>query len=241
MQSRRVSEVHEGPPEAAVPPATTAFPCLTGAFLWTRVKKSPKNPISVLQGKPGGAREWPVTDPPISVTRRAQPGEPVPGCPAGACTTVARTVAARATASPSRYPPAGRPSCRARPLLAGRVPARIDRGCGPGVKAAPAPGRADLTGRAEWRLDACGPGRQASPTPPAGTRAGRHCPRQRRGSARGHRPGPPRARPCQSFPPAGTGRPPAPHRSAPAGPPLSPVPRAGRPGQPTAVAPAGRT
>jgi hypothetical protein len=40
------------------------------------------------------------------------------------------------------------------------VPAR---GSGPGARPAPAPRRADLTRRAEWRLDACGPGRQASP------------------------------------------------------------------------------
>ena len=38
-----------------------------------------------------------MTDPPVSITRCAQPGVPVPGRPAGACTSVARTVAVRAT------------------------------------------------------------------------------------------------------------------------------------------------
>jgi len=47
-------------------------------------------------------------------------------------------------------PPASRKRC---------APAR---GCGPGAPPVPAPGRADLTGRAESRVDACGPGRQAS-------------------------------------------------------------------------------
>ena len=103
-----------------------------------------------------------MTDPSVSIARRAQPGVPVPGRPAGACTTVARTVAVRATVPPSRYPPGGRPSCGAAPSWrAGYRPAST-RGSGPGVKPAPAPCRADLTGRAEWRLDACGPGRQAS-------------------------------------------------------------------------------
>jgi len=86
-----------------------------------------------------------MTDPPVRITRRAQPGEPVPGrrpVP-GACATGARTDAVRAPVPPSRYPPGGgRPSCRAGPSW---------------------PGGADLTERAESRVDACGPGRQASP------------------------------------------------------------------------------
>src|SRR6266851_3771584 len=49
------------------------------------------------------------------------------------------------------------------PSWAGGYRPASTRGSGPGVKLAPAPGRADLTRRAEWRLDACGPGRQASP------------------------------------------------------------------------------
>ena len=106
-----------------------------------------------------------MTDPPARITRRAQPGEPVPGRRpgAGACATGARTVAVRAPVPPSRYPPGGRPSCRAGPSWPGGCRPVSTRGSGPGVKPAPAPWRADLTGRAEWRLDACGPGRQASP------------------------------------------------------------------------------
>jgi hypothetical protein len=104
-----------------------------------------------------------MTDPSVKITRRPPPVEPVPGCPAaGACTTVARTVAVRATVPPSRCPPDGRPSPRAAPSWPGGRRHASTRGSGPGVKPAPAPGRADLTGRAESRLDACGPGWQAS-------------------------------------------------------------------------------
>ena len=83
-----------------------------------------------------------MTDPSVSITRRAQPGEPVPGRRpgAGAGTTGARTVAVRATVPPSRYPPGGRPSW-GRPLLAGRVPARIDAWLGAGCQARPRAGR----------------------------------------------------------------------------------------------------
>lgn len=57
------------------------------------------------------------------------------------------------------------------------------------------------------------------PAPSAGIRAGCLHPRQRRGRARGHRPGPPRARPCRPSPPAGPGSScTAPPRSSPAGP-----------------------
>jgi excisionase family DNA binding protein len=56
----------------------------------------------------------------------------------------------------TRCPQPGVPSCG--PGGCRAVPAR-----GPGPGARPAPRRADLTGRPEWRLDACGPGRQASP------------------------------------------------------------------------------
>ena len=98
-----------------------------------------------------------MTDPPVWIARRAQPGVPIAGrSPAGACTTVARTVAVRATVPPWCPPQGPAPSRRA-----GYRPAPA-RGSAPGVKPGPAPGRVDLTGRAEWRLDACGPGRQAS-------------------------------------------------------------------------------
>jgi hypothetical protein len=97
-----------------------------------------------------------MTDPSISIVRCAQAGTPSSGCPpaAGAWTTVARAGAARAgaaraTVAPSLCPARGRP-----------FPAR---GSGPGAGPVPGPGRADLTGRPESRVDACGPGREASP------------------------------------------------------------------------------
>jgi hypothetical protein len=148
-------------------------------FSGCRAKKGPENPISVVDGKPGGVRERPMTDPPVSITRRARPGVPVPGRrpAAGAWTTVARTVAVRATVPPW-YPARGRPAAGAAPSSrrGGYRPAST-RGSGPGVKPAPGHGADDLTRRAEWRLDACGPGRQASvprrPAPgPAATAPG---------------------------------------------------------------------
>ena len=144
-------------------PTTTAFFASPAPFSRCGAKKGPQNPISVVDGKPGGVRERPMTDPSASITRRAQPGVPAPGRPAGACATVARTVAVRATVPPSRHPPGGRPSCGATPSRPGACRPVSTRGSETGVKPAPAPGGADLTGRAEWRLDACGPGRQASP------------------------------------------------------------------------------
>jgi len=80
------------------------------------------------------------------------------------------------------------------PPWRGRYRPASTHGCGPGVKPAPAPSRTDLTGRAEWRVDACGSRAAGQPAPPAGIRAA--SPRQRRGRAVGHRPGPPRARPA---------------------------------------------
>ena len=155
MTSRRPDDIFTGslPGECFVPVAPD---------FGSAVKKAPENPISVVDGKPGGARERPMTDPSVSVARRAQPGVPLPGRPAGAGTTVARTVAVRATVPPSRYPPVGRPSCGAVPFWPGGCRPASTRGSGRGVKPAPGPGRADLTGRAEWRVDACGPGWQAS-------------------------------------------------------------------------------
>ena len=85
-----------------------------------------------------------MTDPPVWIARRAQPGVPVPGrSPAGACTTVARTVAVRATVPPW-CPPAGRPSpmaapsrraglscgCPGRPSTAGAASGLACRSCG---------------------------------------------------------------------------------------------------------------
>jgi hypothetical protein len=126
------------------------------------VKKASQNPISVVDRKPGGVRERPVTDPPVSITRCAQPGAPAPGRRAGGGRRYdggAHRRGARHRASLAV--PARRPALvRGRPLLASRVPAGMWLGAG--CQARPGPCRADLTGRAECRLDACGPGRQAS-------------------------------------------------------------------------------
>ena len=139
-----------------MPRAVKPCPCL--------VEDSRGHPIYVVDGKPGGPRERPMTDPSDRITRCARQGEPVPGCPAGACTTGARTVAVRAPVPPSRYPPGGRPSCGAGPSWPGGCRPASTRGSWRGVKPGGAPGgRADLTRRAESRVDACGPGRQASP------------------------------------------------------------------------------
>ena len=160
-------------------PYNSRFFGLTSTFSGCQEKNGPENPISVVDGKPGSVRERPMTNPSVSITRRAQPGEPAPGRrpAAGACTAGTRTVAVRAPVPPSRYPPGVRPSRGAAPSWPGGYLPASARGRGPGVKPAPAPGRADLTRRAEWRLDACGPGWQASaprrPAPgPAATAPG---------------------------------------------------------------------
>ena len=169
-----------------------------------------------------------MTDPPVSITRCAPPGVPVPDRRPGAGTTVARTCAVRGCV-PLRGTPSRRPPCRAVPFLAGRV-AGIDAWLGAGCQARPrtVPGR--LTGRAERWMPAVPGGRPARP--PAGIRAGCLHPRQRRGRARGHRPGPPRARPLRPSPPAGPGTPRmAPPRRPTAGPFLfPPVPGPAAPG-----------
>jgi hypothetical protein len=115
----------------------------------------------------------PMTDPSGSMTRCPQPGLPWPGPAAGAGAAVAGACAAPADVRPSRSPAPDRP-------LPGAVPSSgrcgrwhmTVRGFGPGARAAPVPGRCDLTGRAEPRVDACGPGREASaPHRPAADRA----------------------------------------------------------------------
>ena len=183
-----------------------------------------------------------MTDPSISVTRCAQPGVPSPGCPAsGACTTVARTFAVRGTVPPSRYPSGGRPSCGAGPSWWGGyrpVPARRS---GPGVKPAPAPGRADLTRRPEWRLDACGPGRQASPPRRPAPGPAASTPGNGEGvpsvTARDHPAPAPAGLPLRQGRAAVAHRPAA--QPARAAFPLVPVPRAGRPGPRPTASPAG--
>ena len=166
-----------------------------------------------------------MTDPSISVTRCAQPGVPsraarrrahvrrwrAPSRCAAPCPLRGTRPAAGPRAGP--VPPGGAGT--------GRTGASLGAGCQarPGTR----PGRLDAAAGVE--ADACGPGRQASPPRPAGT--GRPpLPRQRRGRAVGHRPGPPRARPCRPSPPAGPGASrTAPPHSAPARPfLLSPFP-----------------
>ena len=134
--------------------------------------------------------------------------------------------------------PARRPALvPGRPLLAGRVPARIDAWLGAGCQARPRAGPGGLDGAGGVEAGCLRSRAAGQPAPPAGIRAGCLHPRQRRGRARGHRPGPPRARPCRPSPPAGPGRPPAPPRRAarPRG--LSSLPRS--PGRPPRAA-AGR-
>jgi hypothetical protein len=97
----------------------------------------------------------------MSITRCPRAAAPVPGRRLAAGTTVAR---ARATVLPSRYPPGGRPSPGAAPCWLGGHRHVSTRGFRTGVKPAPVPGRAGLTCRAEWRVDASGPGRKASPS-----------------------------------------------------------------------------
>jgi excisionase family DNA binding protein len=122
--------------------------------------------------------------------------------------------------------PARRPALvRGRPLLAGRVPARTGAWLRAGCQARPRAGRAGGLDAAGGVEAGCLRSRAAGqPAPPAGIRAGCLHPGQRRGRARGHRPGPPRARPCRPSPPAGPGRPPAlaPPPTATAGPYLFP-------------------
>ena len=205
-----------------------------------RVKKGPQNRISEVNGKAAaGGTNQPMTDPPVSITRCAQPGMPSPGCPAaGGGATVARTFAVPATVPPSRYPPGGRPSPRADPSWRGGYRLVSTRRLGPGVKPG-APG--DLTGRPEWRVDACGPGRQASPPrrpapgPAASTPA-------TAGPRRRSPPGTPRP-PLPAFPSGRAGPPASPRPAAQRVRrtfPLFPVPRPGSPGPRPAVAgPAG--
>jgi hypothetical protein len=91
-------------------------------------------------------RRPPVTDPSSSVER----------CP------VPRAGQARGTVPSSRCPARGQP-VRAVPFWQGGHRAVPAHGFGRVLQPGPAPGRADLTGRAESRVDACGPGREASP------------------------------------------------------------------------------
>jgi hypothetical protein len=134
-----------------------------------------------------------------------------------------------------------RPSCGAVPSWRGGYRPAPARGSGAGARPGPAPSRAGLTGRAEWRVDACGPGRQASPPrrPAAGPAA--TAPGNGEGvppvTARDPAPGPAglplrQGRAARPYPPRRTARP---RR-------LSSflVPRAGCPGDRPAVAiPAG--
>src|SRR5262249_48623511 len=117
-------EVHEGPPEAAVPPATTAFPRLTGAFLWTPGEKRPRKPDFCSAGetrrREGAAydRSFGQDNAPRAAgrARTGLPGGRV--YDGGAHRRGARHRAPFAV-------PARRPALvPGRPLLAGRVPTR---------------------------------------------------------------------------------------------------------------------
>ena len=142
-------------------PVTTAFFCLTRIFFVSGSEKRPRKP-DFCSGRKTRRREGAAYDRSsgqhnaLRAAGRARTGPPTGGGYDGG----AHLRGARHRA-PSRYPPGGRPPCRAVPSWrAGYRPAST-RGSGRGVKPAPAPCRADLTGRAE-RLDACRPGRQAS-------------------------------------------------------------------------------
>jgi hypothetical protein len=158
-----------GPPEVHRTSVTAVFFCLSSTYFRGRSEKRPSKPdLCSVSGKSGGTRDQPCHDRSFK-QRNALPaaGHALTGLPGGG-----------RHRAPSRHPPRGRPAGGAVPSCGPGgcrpVPAR---GSGPGVKAAPAPGRVDLTRRPEWRVDACGPGRQASPprrpaTGPAATAPG---------------------------------------------------------------------
>ncbi len=192
--------MHEGPPRRLYLPQRPGFPCLAGAFLQTPGEKSPGNPISVVQGKPRrrrGSRPCQILQP----AQRAAHSRAGPVPPRGA----------RPVAGPRAGPAsAGRAGT-------GRIGLRLRAGYQ--ARSGAGPGRLDAAGGAEG---GCLRSRAAGqPAPPAGIRAGCLRTRQRRGRgrARGHRPGPPRSRPCR---PAPLGAPAAPPPGAPAGPCLFP-------------------
>jgi hypothetical protein len=107
-----------------------------------------------------------MTDPSGSAACWRQADMSSSGClPArSASATVARAARASATVPPSRCPAHGRPVPGAVPLFVQDGHRAVStRDSRPGVKPVPAWGGADLTWRAEVRVDACGPGREASP------------------------------------------------------------------------------
>ena len=175
-----------------------------------------------------------MTDPSVSITRRAQPGEPVPGRRPGR----ARVRRGRA---PSRCAPpcplrGTRPAAgpRAGPAPPGRAGTGPYRRVARGRVSSPPPrrARADLTGRAEWRLDACGPGRQASPPRRPASGPAASTPGNGEGAhevtARDHPAPAPAGLPLRQ----GRAAPPRPAAQLARGAfPLSPFPQAGRPGR----------
>ena len=194
------------------------------------MKKGPQNPISLVNGKaavggkPGHDRSFNHHNA-LPAGRHARTrllagrGRCYDGgaCPRGTRYRVPFAVPARRLAFP-----------KGRPLLAGRVPARTGAWRRAGCQDRSAPGRADLAGRAEWRVDACGPGRQASPPrrPAAGPAAATP---GNGGAAQEVTARDPAPAPAGLPPPAGAGRPPAPAppgRPARAAPLLSPFPAA---------------
>ena len=129
-----------------------------------------------------------------------------------------RVPAWRAPPRPHRAVPARRLAIpQGRPLMAGRTPAGTGAWLRAGYQACPGLDGLDTAAGVEGgcaRFRAAG---QCAPS--SGGRAGRFRPRQWRGCAVGHRPGP-RARSCRSSPPAGPGRPAG--SASPHGPPVRP-------------------
>jgi hypothetical protein len=147
-----------------------AFSCLTCTKLPDASEREPEKPDFCNGWKTRGGRERPMTDPSVSITRAQLT------CPY-------RLPGGRAYdgGAPSRYSPV--PGPRSVPSPPGGAVTSSHRG---GLDTAAGVGAGCLRSRAAGQ-----------PAPPAGIRVGCLQPRQRCGRARGHRPGPPRARPCR--------------------------------------------
>ena len=182
-------------------PCTSRVVYLARATFRERVKKGPKNPISVVADKVAARGANPAMTNHFDSTNlvRDRQGTLSSSCPpgsrrwcdGGACPCGTRHRAPFALPGPWPARPPGPSPCS---HGAGTGPYRpVARGR---RQACPGLGRADLTLWAEVRVDACGP---AEASPPLSASGQREC-------AVGHRPGP-RARRCTS-PPAGPGRPP---------------------------------
>jgi excisionase family DNA binding protein len=215
---------YKGPPEVTGPPATTVLPCPASTNFPGAGEKRPSKPDFCSERKSGGRRDQSGHDRSfgqhnaLPAGRRARTGLPGGGRWHDGGGHL-RGTRHRAPVVPARWPALS----RGRPLLAGRAPARTGAWLGAGGQGRPRarPGRLDVAAGVEG---GCLRSRAAGqPAPPAGSRAGRHCPRQRRDSAGGHRPGPrrppdpapPHRPPVRSFPFPGFPRPAAPGRCRP--------------------------